>query len=283
MASEAKAKLIRALPGAGHFSVAVLYVTTGLLAALLAFGMRREAPDVRGVIRVLKEQPFGPALLFLVALGSICLVVWRLLQAFVDVEDKGRTLVGLFQRARYLFGACLYLGLPILIFRMFAGTSGRSGDQAARELVSRVIGIPFGWTLVVLVGLCLLGSGGYCAYQTIFGRFDRWFHCEEMSPLERTLCLVFGRLGYAGRGALLLVIGYFVINAGWNLNPRQVEGQAGAMHTIVRQPFGPVLLGIVAVGLISFGIFSLLASRYGKVPVQRVHEALEMGRARAAA
>jgi hypothetical protein len=47
------------------------------------------------------------------------------------------------------------------------------------------------------------------------------------------------------------------------------------LRTIFLQPFGPVLLGFVALGLISFGGFSLISLRFGKVPVKRAKEIVE--------
>jgi hypothetical protein len=197
-----------------------------------------------------------------------------LLQAIVDLEGKGRTLLGIVQRGRYLFGALIYLGLPIVIFKMFAGTPSPPGEQVARDIVSGIMRLPFGWTLVVAAGLCFLGTGVYCIFRSFRPNFAGWFFCEEMTVAQKKVCFTLGRLGYAARGMILIPMGYLIINAGWTLNPYQISGQAGAMHLIARQPFGPLLLGVVAVGLISFGIFSLIALRYGKVPVERVRQVM---------
>ena len=110
--------VISALPGAGHLSAAVLYVTMGLLAGLVALGIQGETPDARLAVRALWEQPFGPAMLIFVALGALCLVCWRLLQAFWDVEGQGRSFIGLCKRARYLLSAAFYLSVPICAARI---------------------------------------------------------------------------------------------------------------------------------------------------------------------
>ena len=43
---------------------------------------------------------------------------------------------------------------------------------------------------------------------------------------------------------------------------RRIEGLDGALQTLVQQPYGPWLLGIVALGLVSFGIYSLLCAKW---------------------
>jgi hypothetical protein len=265
---------IRALPGAAHVTVAVLYVTMGLLAALVAFGLRSEAPDIREAIRTLKEQPFGPALLVIIAVGSACLVFWRILQAIGDLEEKGRTILGLCHRARFLFGAAIYAGVPVFVCQILTGGPARSGEQLVEEAAGNMIRFPFGWTIIVASGLGFLAGGGYCLYRMMRGNFHAWFHCNEMSETQRQICFALGRLGYGARGIIFLVVGYFLTLAGWNLNPTQVEGQAGALQSIFRQPLGPAWLGMISLGLVAFGIFSLLAIRYGRVPEKKTREVL---------
>ena len=72
-----------------------------------------------------------------------------------------------------------------------------------------------------------------------------------------------------------LIIGYYLMVAGWNVDPRQVEGQAGALEIIARQPFGPMMLGTVALGLIAFGAYSIAELRYGRDPRVKVERAIE--------
>ena len=267
--------MLSALPGAGHFSSAVLHVTMGLLAGLLALGFRGEAPDGRVVVRALRDLPFGPALLFAVSAGALCLVVWRLLQAFWDIEGKGRSFIGLCHRARFLFGAAVYSTIPIFIGRMLLGYPQRSGEQLAEEAASAIIGFPFGWSIVLGTGMGFLASGGFYIYKMFRGNFEGVFRCAEMTERQRKLCFALGRLGCAARGMIFLVIGYYLMVAGWNVDPRQVEGQAGALQIIAQQPFGPMMLGIVALGLIAFGAYSIAELRYGNDPREKVVRALE--------
>jgi hypothetical protein len=262
--------VISALPGAGHLSAAVLYVTMGLLAGLVALGIRGETPDARVAVRALWEQPFGPAMLILVAVGSLCLVCWRLLQAFWDVEGKGRSFIGLCKRARYLISAAFYLTVPIGVARILFHMSTPSGEQLAEQAASAVIHFPFGWSIVLGTGMGFICTGVYYLYRMCRGNFEGIFHCERMTEGQRKICFTLGRLGCAARGIIFLVMGYYLMLAGWNVDPRQVEGQAGALHIIAHQPLGPMMLGFIAIGLVALGIFSLAEVRYGKIPKDRL-------------
>jgi hypothetical protein len=267
--------VISALPGAGHFSAAIFYVTMGLLAGLVALGLRGEPPDGRVVARALRDLPFGRILLITVALGALSLVIWRSLQAFWDVESKGRSFIGLCQRGRFLFSAFFYLTIPIGVTRMLFGYHTPSGEQMAEQAASAVIGFPFGWSIVLGAGMGFLGVGGYYLYRMYRGNFEKVFRCEQMSEGQRKFCFGLGRFGCASRGVILLVIGYYLMVAGWNVDPRQVEGQAGALHIIGSQPLGPIMLGIVALGLIALGLYSLAELRYGRPPREKVIRAIQ--------
>ena len=258
--------VISALPGAGHLSAAVLYVTMGLLAGLVALGIRGETPDARVAVRALWEQPFGPALLVFVAIGAFCLVCWRLIQAFWDVEGQGRSFLGLCKRARYLFSALFYLSVPICAGRILFHVGTPSGEQLAEQAASAVIHFPFGWSIVLGTGMGFICAGFYYLYRMCRGNFEGIFYCDKMTEAQRKLCFTLGRLGCAARGIIFLVIGYYLMLAGWNVDPRQVEGQAGALHIIAQQPLGPMMLGFVALGLVALGIFSLAEVRYGRIP-----------------
>src|SRR3954470_20320654 len=100
------AKLVQALPGAGHLSSAILNLTLGFLTVLFASGLRRESPDARSVLETLRAQPFGPVLLLIISAGYCSLVLFRLLQATDDFDGKSRWGAALF-RIRYFFGACV--------------------------------------------------------------------------------------------------------------------------------------------------------------------------------
>ncbi len=47
--------------------------------------------------------------------------------------------------------------------------------------------------------------------------------------------------------------------------PDKALGLGGALRTLARQPFGPYLLGAVAVGLVAYGAFMFVMARYRKI------------------
>lgn len=59
------------------------------------------------------------------------------------------------------------------------------------------------------------------------------------------------RLGYAAKGVVYVIIGAVAADAAFS-PAEQVQGSSGALGTILHQPFGKVLLAVVALGLAGY-------------------------------
>jgi hypothetical protein len=63
------------------------------------------------------------------------------------------------------------------------------------------------------------------------------------------------RLGYAARGLIYVIVGWFALVAAVGGGGGGTPDSEGALREILSQPFGNVLLGIVAVGLIGYALW----------------------------
>ncbi|MDQ6674864.1 MAG: DUF1206 domain-containing protein, partial [Chloroflexota bacterium] len=88
---------------------------------------------------------------------------------------------------------------------------------------------------------------------------------DEMSDNERQLVNMAGRVGYVARGIVFGLVGMFLVIAGVQGRPDQARGLGGALAALASQPFGPWLLGLVAVGLVAYGAYMLIAARYQRM------------------
>jgi Domain of Unknown Function (DUF1206) len=76
---------------------------------------------------------------------------------------------------------------------------------------------------------------------------------HETAPWVQRLA----RLGYAAKGVVYIIIGVIAADAAFS-PAEQVEGSHGALGTILRQPFGKVLLGIMALGLAGYVLWKVV-------------------------
>jgi hypothetical protein len=60
-------------------------------------------------------------------------------------------------------------------------------------------------------------------------------------------------------------MGAFLVQAAVQTEPDKALGLGGALQTLTRQPFGPYVLGVVAIGLVAYGAFMFIMARYRKI------------------
>ena len=61
------------------------------------------------------------------------------------------------------------------------------------------------------------------------------------------------------------LVGIFLVKAAIDYNPNNAVGIDGALAKLASNSYGPFLLGIVAAGLIAFGVYSLSDARYRRI------------------
>jgi hypothetical protein len=111
-----------------------------------------------------------------------------------------------------------------------------------------------------LLGLIVVAVGLYNIYLGFKAGFEQQFQTFDLTPKEAKLASDIGRFGTAARGVVFALVGVLIFLAGYHANPSQPVGMDAALATLMKQPYGIWLLGIVAVGLIAFGFYSLLSA-----------------------
>lgn len=266
--AEARPWIVR-LARLGFAARGVVYCTVGLLALRTAMGAGGRTTGGRGALRALREllgnQPLGQAALALVALGLAGFALWKLVQAVADPERRMTGLKGLALRVGALASAGVYAGLTLAAVRLLRGGGASAGDDSPRSWTAELLSKPFGRWLVVAVGAILVGYGLRLIQKAVSDSFLRHLATRAMSATEYRWARRAGKMGLAARGVVFLLTGGFLVKAGLDANPAEARGLGGALAALLDQPAGPWLLGLVAAGLVAFGIYSLVEARYRRI------------------
>jgi hypothetical protein len=86
-----------------------------------------------------------------------------------------------------------------------------------------------------------------------------------MSQRVRRAYELVGLGGHLARMVVFGLIGIFLVKAAIDYNPRQAVGLDGALAKLTHYSYGPLLLGVVAAGLIAFAVYSLSDARYRRI------------------
>lgn len=256
---------IDGLARAGYVAKGVVYAVIGILAIREATNTGGKTSGTSGAFQSLGTNPFGIVLLILLAAGLLGYALWKLVQGVMDPEDKGNDFMGIVRRAAYVGSALIYGGLSLTAAQEVIGSEGKK--DAKDDLTAQVLGYhpPLGQILVALVGLVVIGVGLYQLHAAIKAKFMDDLKLDEMREVEEHWTRGFGSLGTTARAVAILIAGGFVVLAAYQSDPSEARGLGGALHTLSQQPYGPYLLGVVAIGLITYGLFMFMIARYRRV------------------
>jgi hypothetical protein len=248
----------------GFATRGIIYLLIGVLAGKAALGAGGKTTDNTGALVTLYQQPFGRFLTGIIAIGLFAYALWLFVAAALDPEGKGTEARGAGARIAFAVVGCSYAGLGVIAVRLVLhrGTGGQNFDASARDWTARLLAHPLGAAAVVLIGLIALGAAGFFFYQAITARFRDELDMAGAQAVERRWVVPLGRIGYAALGVVNTIIGLFLIIAAVRHNAGEAKGLGGALNALTQRPDGALLLGIVAVGLIAYGVYSFVEARH---------------------
>lgn len=254
----------------GYVAKGVVYTLVGVLAAQAAMGAGGTTTDARGTLPQIIQAPFGQVLLAGTAFGLVGYGLWRFIQAGMDTENKGTDAQGLLTRGTYVIIGVSHIALALSALQLLLGSDGDSsgGDSAAQDRTAWLLSQPFGQWLVGLVGVVVIGVAIYQWYQAYSARFREQLKLGEMSSAQQRWATRLGRLGFAARGVVFGIVGGLLTAAAIHAEPQEARGLGGALTTVAEQSFGPWLLGVLAVGLIAYGVYVLVEARYRRLVIR---------------
>ncbi|MET0645005.1 MAG: DUF1206 domain-containing protein [Pyrinomonadaceae bacterium] len=255
----------------GYAAKGVVYVIVGAVAALGAFhvGGSNDGPtDSRGALTQIVRQPFGRVMLGVVAVGLASYALWRVVQALRDTEDKGTSWKGLTVRAGYACIGVVYAGLSYSAVRLILGHgAGQNSDQTTKGWTAFALMFPLGQLLVGFAGLGFIGFGLWQCYKAFTAKFCRKWKRHEMREHAHGLAVRVGQVGLVARAVVFFIVGLFLIQAAWHARAEEARGLGGALRALEQQPYGPYILGAVALGLVAYGLYMFVEARYRRMRI----------------
>jgi hypothetical protein len=237
----------------GDVCYGLVHLVVAWLAFQVAFGSNQEA-DQQGAVTAIAAQPFGSVLLWLLAIGLVAFAVWQLLAAatgfgWISPEGKRtRKRLGVAGRALAVLAIA---GFTIRL--LVSGQQPSSSNSKPQEYTAQLLALPAGRALVGLVGAVVLVFAGVTAWRGIKRRFTEDWDTKRLSRSARKTGELVGTIGFAAKGVAYAIIGVLTLYAAISSNPAVTGGLDKALKTLAGQPFGPVLLSLVALGFIGFG------------------------------
>jgi hypothetical protein len=245
------------LVSVGLVSYGVVHLLIAWIALRVAWGGGGDASQ-QGALSALAKSGFGPVLLAVVALGMLTLALWQVVEAVFghgrvaqQRDEAHRTRKRLSSTGR----AVVYLLLGVSAARLVLG-AGSSGGQQEEGLTNRLLDVPLGRVLVVVVAAAILAVGISQVVRGVKHKFT-----EDLSGDRTRSTLALGLAGYVAKGVALGVVAGLFAWAALTYDPKKAGGLDAALHTVGSQPLGSVLLTVLAIGFAAFGLYCFVWSR----------------------
>ncbi|WP_207425105.1 DUF1206 domain-containing protein [Pedobacter sp. SYSU D00535] len=266
--------VLQSVARTGFFTKGLVYCLIGLLAFMSAFGLkgqRVEDSDRSGVFNLILDQPLGKVILSLIAAGLLCYSGWRLLQAFLDTEQKGNDMKGLGSRAAYLFSALSYLLFAVLAASSVLGSGGKSsgGGSSGQTLAQKVLEQPGGQWWLLLIALFFVGLG---LHQLWYGNSEKYKKSLDVRALDEKASaslLRAGKIGHIARGIVWLIIAFFFFKAGIHQNAAEAGDTTNVFRFVYDSPYGKYLLAALGAGLVCYGVMNFIRAVFERLNTGR--------------
>lgn len=252
------------LAKAGLAARGVMYVLVGIIAIQIAVEGSQQQADRVGAVRLVAKTPLGSLLLWLLVIGFAGMTLWRLSEAIWGSNEAGGRKSGrrLASLARAVFYAAVTYG--ILKYALGIGQPA-STDQQSQDLTATALKHPGGQLIVAIVGIAVAGAGLYVMYRAYKRKFLKHLRMGSASAATRRTVTRLGQIGGIARGIVFGTVGVFLVVAALDANPGQAKGIDSALRALAGTPLGPWLLVVVALGLMTFGLYSWCEARWRAV------------------
>jgi hypothetical protein len=231
------------------------FAARGLLYLVIAYLILRtgRAEDPTGALQVLASGA-GKWLLILMTAGFIAYGLWRLADAALNIERHPDGKRGVGERIGAAASGLVHLFLAWQAIRLIRGTAEAASGGGTQEKAQSALGLPGGSLMLLLAGLVLIGVG---LAQFAKAYNERFRDTLDARVANEQWVQWVGRGGYAARGVVFLISGFFLAKAGLD----EQASEAGGMEEALQWLTSPWDI-IVPIGLLLFGLFCLVEARY---------------------
>ncbi len=239
----------------GYFSRAVFYTMLGFLALTNA---DRIARGTDGLFKAIEEYPLGEPMLWIMAVGLLAYALFRFCSPLFDIENTGSDAKGWAERIGHAGSGVGHLTLAWAAFQL-AGKDTGGSDGGAQQAASSVLSFAFGGFVLGLLGLAFFATSLFQFKKGLTGEF-----MNRISARAPSFTRWLGGAGYCARGVVYAVIGLSLVRAGFfSAGAEQIKTLGDAVAALAGMG---ALFKLTAIGLLLFGIFSLILTRYRIIP-----------------
>jgi hypothetical protein len=248
--------LVYGLVGVLAASIAIQGLRTGSAAG----GSDHEASPL-GAVAEIAQSALGALALWVVAVGLALYVVWRLLSVVLPAEHTFETWL---TRAGYAVSAAMYsfLAWSAMSFATDerAGRGAETEDAKIERLTREVMAHSAGRWLVGVLAACVLAVGLLFVVKGVRASFHDDLEPRDVGPVPLDAIVALGRIGWVGRGIVMVLYAWFLVQAVVLVRPSDARGLDDSLREVTEMAIGPFIVAGAGLALVAYGLFCVLSA-----------------------
>jgi hypothetical protein len=161
-------------------------------------------------------------------------------------------------------GKAVMFAVIALTFAASASGNSQTGGQSTSDFTVSVIKAPGGAILLIVIGAAIAIAGLVFVVRGVKGSFKKDLRLPP-SGTARSVVTGLGVIGYAAEGVALFLVGLLFIISTANANPGASTGLDGGLKALREQPYGVYMLTAVGAGLICYGLFLMVKTKFARM------------------
>ncbi|HEV7658574.1 MAG TPA: DUF1206 domain-containing protein [Allosphingosinicella sp.] len=238
------------------------FAARGLMYASIGYLALRSGrtEDAGGAMNYLATGA-GGFLVAAMAAGFFSYGAWRLIEARIDSEGRGKDAKAIGARLAGAGSGLVHLGFgAVAVLAALHSRKGGGGDTP-EEGAAMALSLPGGEALL-WIGAAIVAAVGVQQFRKAWSL--KFLKHLKPEAARRAWIPWLGRAGFAARGIVFLVIAWLVVRAARSHSSAAAGGIDDALGSLPRS-----VQVAVAAGVMLFGLFSLTEAVYRKMPATR--------------
>jgi Domain of Unknown Function (DUF1206) len=247
----------------GFVAEGAMYFLLGGFALVAATFPHQRPQGYLGAMHRLAELPLGGVMLVALLAGLAAFAAWKLIQATFDPVCRDAPLSGkrLLVRLAYLCSAVIQI---VLIggatWQLLLAHGATNRGRTTEQWITWAMQQPRGRWLVAFIGIGIAVFGFFQIYRAVTARIGRRIDWNGQG--RHHLIVAISLFGVMTRGIVFALIGVLLSFTAWRSHADRAQGLVSALYALREQVDGSWLLGVVALGLMAYGVFQFAKARY---------------------
>jgi hypothetical protein len=252
-----KRVFIHYLPVYGCVSTGIIYLAIGVIAILSFLKIKHGGADESSLLAYLNEYVAGKILNWIILLGTISYIIWRIYESFTDPYNYGKQMKGLAKRAGIALSTVAdiliaYTAVEVLLGSGNVQANGQPVEQ--RQQVKDILQQSWGSWVVISMGAIICLTACLQFFYGVTKGYKERLDVDYLNKITKAFIHFLAGAGYLARGIILGIIGFFFIKAGVSKNARYIVNTDKAFD-FIGDDLGHVYFILVAIGTIFYGLF----------------------------